>query len=356
MQSHGKLNLVAILLAANAASGCAADSHRAVARRFPIGTYGITQPEEIPVVAAAGFDSIQTYVEPVERLKGLAEAARRAKVRMVAPPDGLLRAGMPPPSDWPIEAWYVQDEPDVRKTPPDEFMKMDKRVADWDSSHLRTFVVGQGKAAKAYGAAADILMVDWYPIPHMPMETVGEQLDIARGFVGPQKPIWMVIQAYDWKDYWGERKKEKKLRFPYHSEMRYMSYLAFAHGARGLFFFSFSKKNKPLTQYPELWQAVSRVARELRDFQSTLASASEPKRNDAIQKPLYGYKFSSEGREFLMLFNPTPDPKPLPRTITNDNWRLLFEPYSLYQPQSHPNLPAQTINIPGRHVFIVQKR
>src|SRR6185369_1633743 len=98
----------------------------------------------------------------------LTKEAGRSGLRIVAPPDLFLNAASLSTKDWPIDAWHLQDEPDVANTPVPVLESRARRVKEWDPTRPDALVIGQGGAARKYGAIGDILMLDWYPVPHLP--------------------------------------------------------------------------------------------------------------------------------------------------------------------------------------------
>lgn len=298
-------------------------------KRFPIGIYGVNEPQYIQELYPHGFDSLHTYSSDPKILASLAKEARRYGMWMVVAPEEAQKKTVFETRNWPIDAWYLQDEPDVYKTPPAVLENVSKKTRQWDPKRLQTFVIGQGAPAEKYGHIADILMLDWYPVPHLPLDSVAEQVDLARKFMPKDKPLWMVLQAMDWRDFpQVDPKKPRIGRFPNHAEIRFMSYLAIAHGARGLFYFTFEKSGGlTLFDYPEQWQAVVRVVREIKALQPVLEKGKPIDLSFEFEEPgLEAKVWRYRGRDYVIVLNRKKDRDALfPKELLDFHWRPLFE-------------------------------
>lgn len=311
-----------VLFAAGLSAACA----RPRIPEFPIGIYGVEDAVQIDRLREAGFDSFQSYSESSGSLNALSIGARKAGMRMLAHPQGLIAAGSAP-KDWPLAAWYLQDEPDVTRTPPAELESLDATVRRWSPGAPTAFVVGQGSAAARYAGAGDVVMVDWYPVPHLPLETVGEQVALAvAGARG--KPVWAVLQAMDWRGYPQRNPKNARIgRFPSQAELRFMSYDAVLAGARGLWFFSDTMPGGgTLGERPELWSQVASVSREMRAMARVFA------RGRLIPLPfappssaLASRSWTYRGRDYLILINRAKSVSvKVPVSAMESTWRPLF--------------------------------
>lgn len=311
-------------------SGCAEfpNTPRAALTRFPLGIYGVNDPAHLVRLHEAGFDSIHTYSRDLKLLENLAREAKRQGMRMVIFPDALLNGSLATTEDWPIDAWYLFDEPDVVKMSSAALLMLSQKTREWDPLRPQTFVIGEGAPARIYGGVADILMMDWYPVPHRPTDSVATQIDLAISALPAGKPFWMVIQAYDWADEVTDPVKLKKgLRFPTKSEMRFMSYISVLHGARGLFYFTLTKRGKTLFDYPELWGAVSDVSREIREMKSIFERGKRMSLpfslpTGGLEAAVWQYRKN----EYLVLANRSGDRQwKVPTEALNPSWQALFE-------------------------------
>lgn len=325
-----KKTLLFVLLAA----GCCG---AAGAAEFPLGFYGIGAPAELAELKKAGFNSFHTYAQDPARLAALAAEAKKQGLKMVAYPDLVVGSSYAKAARrWPVLAWYLYDEPEVRKLPLASLQALDKRVKDWDARQPTVFVMGEGVAAFSYASVADALMVDWYPVPHLRLESVGEQVGMAVAGAAIQdparknKPVWAVLQAFDWIGY-PQRRSPKVGGFPTFDQVRYMTWLSVARGASGIFYFTYNGSDGvPLPSRPERWDIYSRVAAELNGFRKVLEKGKPGVAPAGLPESLASRAWRQGGRDYLVLLNPTAVPLSLAAV---KDWRPLFEP-SRYLPET----------------------
>lgn len=158
--------------------------------------------------------------------------------------------------------------------------------------------------------------VVWFPEARARPEAVADQLDSARDSAPPGKALWAVLPACDWPPG----------RFPDRAELRFMSYLAVLHGANGLFYFTLKRGKKTLLDFPELWQAVSGVAQEMKGLQpvfeqgKTITLPFAPA--DGIEAKAWRYR----ARDYVVVVNRRQDQtRAFPSALLEPRWRALFE-------------------------------
>lgn len=298
--------------------------------RFPIGIYDVSEARHLPRLRRLGFDSFHSSSQDPAVLSRLAHEARRQKMDMVIYPESVIPSTFSSlAAKWPVAAWYIVDEPGVKKWPERRLRRVNDEVKAWSSGRRTTFVIGEGARAKDYGGVGDILMLDWYPVPHLPLESVSDQLDAARAHLPDGKPIWAVVQAFDWRDYaQRDPRKRRTGRFPNYLEIRFMSYAAVVHGAEGIYYFTLRKPGgRTLLDVPEELQAVTRVVSELRSLQPILEKGvpsvlpfEAPERK--IEAKAWRYK----SRVYLIVLNRSGKaPARIPNELLDSRWRPLFE-------------------------------
>jgi hypothetical protein len=128
-------------------------------------------------------------------------------------------------------------------------------------------VLFKGSEALHYANIADITMIDRYPVPWLPLANFGQNVRQTRLALGRSKPMIAVIQAFDWTCYPELMGPETGLRPPHYEELRCMAYGALAQQATGLFFYAYDDGRWKLHEHPEVWQAVQRVVKEIRQRQ-----------------------------------------------------------------------------------------
>lgn len=292
---------------------------------FPIGLFAVHDPAALAMLRQEGFNAIQAYPHEPEKLEALAKEAQRQDMRLLAHPHSLVESGKPPPR-WPMAAWYLRDEPDVFKEPAKSLADFEAKVKAWDPATPTTFVVGDGRAAPTYGHIADILMVDWYPVPHLQLSSVGDHVRWTME-AGKGKPVWAVLQAFDWK--WSRQRRPNKDRigrFPTSAEIRFMSYLSLIEGARGLWYFAYAPgEGIILSERVELWILLTRVTRELAQLRPILADGTDLGKMPDLPAGMMGRTWKKGRRLYHALINTVETSKPLPARFTDRNQRPLFE-------------------------------
>ena len=288
--------------------------------------FGVRHAAEVDMLAKEGFDTFVAEGD-TETAKGLAVRARRHGMRMVADPGGFRKSGAAP-SELPIDAWYAYDGPDAAGLSNSALAAEVAAVKVWDPRTSATFSIGQGSSAKKYAGIGDALMLNWYPVPHHPVGTVGDEIDKAYWFTGG-RPLWFIVQSFDWSDFpQRDLKKSRVGRFPAYIEMRLMSYLAVVHGAKGLFYYTLKRgAASSLLDSPKMWEATARAAREMRAMQPIFSANRRvplpfQPRPGGVEAACWRWR----GRDYLVLANRHPDRLlKVPGLPLDHGWRPLFE-------------------------------
>jgi hypothetical protein len=131
-------------------------------------------------------------------------------------------------------------------------------------------VLASGNAAKSYGQDADLIMVDFYPVAWAPVSRFAKEMRLA-DFARGENPFMAVVQAFDWSHFSDVLGQTNGLRLPSIAEVRCMSYMALAHEARGLFFYSYAARTWQLATSP-LWPDLKLLLQELRRFSALFAA------------------------------------------------------------------------------------
>jgi hypothetical protein len=141
--------------------------------------------------------------------------------------------------------WKNVDEPFWGKVPADDMVRAYQIIRELDPNHpvgLTQAPRGTIDDLRPYTPAADILLLDIYPVGYPPgMHSLGPNKEIS--MVGDYtrfirqaaagKPVWMVLQVA-WS---GVINPGKTLRMPTFAQERFMTYQALINGARGLVYF-----------------------------------------------------------------------------------------------------------------------
>jgi len=141
--------------------------------------------------------------------------------------------------------WKNVDEPQWGGTPVEPMVRAYRIIKELDPHHpvgLTHAPRGTLEQLRPYAAAADLLLLDIYPIGYPPgrhslwdnkeISMVGDYTKFIKEAAGG-KPVWMVLQIA-WS---GVTKPGKTLRFPTFAQQRFMTYQALINGTRGLIYF-----------------------------------------------------------------------------------------------------------------------
>ncbi|MCC6484657.1 MAG: hypothetical protein IT209_07425 [Armatimonadetes bacterium] len=152
-------------------------------------------------------------------------------------------------------AYYLTDEPeghgDVVEKEREKYLEMRRE----DPNHpggLCHYLFG---AIERFKDACDFTMSDVYPVTasrDTPLRNVGVHIDEAHRVHGRMWPTWAWIQVFGGPDTDGGKWAQ-----PLAQEVRCMTYIALAHGATGILYFSYWPKA------PETWGSLGELNREI---------------------------------------------------------------------------------------------
>jgi len=235
---------------------------------FPLGIYG-AEIEALSELRAAGFNAVQNYNHDPTFLRRFARAAAKERLRIMVP----VPRGMDSPSLFSflkelsslanILAWYIADEPEGRGMSPSLLWHWTDYLHRIEPSVPTSLVVLRPWKIWDYAPAADIVMVDPYPVPRVALTWLSSCIEEAKKAVFGEKPIWAVIQAFDWSAFPVAQEDRSWGRLPTYEEERCLTYLALVHGVEGIFYYTFRAKNYYIKDYPRHWQGIKRIVREL---------------------------------------------------------------------------------------------
>lgn len=298
---------------------------------FVLGIYGVNDEEEIPTIKQAGFNIVQTYKANPEYLSRLAEKAKQYDMKLLIYPNKVIDSEYENEAhNYPIVAWYLCDEPDLKHISREDMINRNNTCKNTFPEHQTAFVISGAKRKIPFYDICDILMVDWYPVPRLPLESFGKNIALAKqkliGAGCPQKQLWAVVQIFDLKEL--KLKKPRKYgRFPTREEIRFMSYDALFNGATGLFYFTYTIKGVPLSSSkPKEWEYISEIIQELSFIGNIIDSGKEVKNIVNVKEPLKIKTYKYEGNKYIIVENPTNEIQELPKKFFNKKkFEILFE-------------------------------
>ena len=178
--------------------------------------------------------------------------------------------------------WYVMDERPFGMVPAIFRQYAVLRRADPD--HPTYGVSNKPDELLKWRDALDVFGLDPYPLFNM---KAGRPLSLAAqwtraGVEATQgsRPLWTVIQLFQG---WSTD------RWPTEEELRTMSLMAIAEGARGLFYWSFGIRAllwvKDPAKREEYWRRVVKVTRELKSLEAALVAPDAPQIVKSVSDP-----------------------------------------------------------------------
>jgi len=189
------------------------------------------------------------------KIEGISEAEKRE--RLISE----IKTFMDHPA---LLAWYISDEPNGYKIPPEQLEEIYRTVRNTDPWHPVSVVfMAPFTASKKYADALDIVMADPYPIPKNSVNQAGNVVkQLADEFRG-RKPMWLVPQAFGGGEWWE--------REPTIQEIRNMTYQALVNGAGGIQYFVRHGPNS-FPKSTATWNECGKIAMEVAEMTPWLLS------------------------------------------------------------------------------------
>lgn len=161
-------------------------------------------------------------------------------------------------------AWYIADEPNGYKIPPDTIKAIYDLVKENDPWHPVSVVfMTPFLDARKYGDALDIVMADPYPVPVSPITLPGNVAGSLSAEFKGKRPVWMVPQVFGGGELW---KREPTIQ-----EIRAMTYQSIINGVKGIQYFI----REGLNLFPKstaLWNECGKMAVEIAEMTPWLLS------------------------------------------------------------------------------------
>jgi hypothetical protein len=197
-----------------------------------------------------------------------------------------------------VISWYTQEErdPDVCES---ELEAMYSIIKGRDTDHPVWSVIGGWDWNIPWIArlsdTTDIVGVDPYPIPFMPITLVSEMADAA---INTGKPLWIVLQLFNWTDQVGGPPDG---RWPTKAEMRAMTYLAVNHGAKGIIYYSYFDLLRPNADYATRWPQIKKIGTEISQLRSVFLSTQQTNDSDVTcDNGVIDYQLMKDGTRYYL--------------------------------------------------------
>ncbi|MBP6977971.1 MAG: FN3 associated domain-containing protein [Bacteroidales bacterium] len=196
-------------------------------------------------------------------------------------------------------AWYIADEPDGQDVPPENLADTYRTIRELDPYHPITIVLMTPSKAMEYKDVCDIVMADPYPVPNSPVTEVAEWAGMLYDAFYPEKPVWIVPQAFGGAEWW---KRE-----PTQREIRVMTYLAIVNHASGIQYFI----RHGLNRFPKsqaMWAECGSIALEVADLTPYFYYANNYLSLIASTKDIQAGAWVQEGETLVIAVNTNPAP------------------------------------------------
>lgn len=269
---------------------------------FPVGIYA-AGPDDLKEIRAAGFNAVQSYDPKPDNIRRVAETSARLGLKYLpnfrGEPANFSRELVGRPE---ILGFYIEDEPEGRSVPPEKIKSLKDSLKKNHPGVLTAVAMLRAQMIASYREAADVFMVDPYPVPNMPMTWLSDSLDEAARHIS-RDHLWAVIQAFGGAK-WA---KHGWPRLPSYREMRCLTYLAVVHGAHGLFYWNYPEVKADTTS----WEALRQIVAELQQLQTWLVVPDAPQslrvemtstfKVDANGRPAVHFCEKKRGAEHLLI-------------------------------------------------------
>jgi hypothetical protein len=245
------------------------------------------------------------------RISGLSAEERRRRLR------DEIKTFMNHPA---LLAWYISDEPNGYKIPPDTLEELYRLVKETDPWHPVSMVfMAPFLSSRKYANALDIVMADPYPVPSHPIGLSGDVTSQLKTEYNGKKPVWMVLQSFGGGEWW---EREPSLQ-----EIRSMTWQSVIRGATGIQYFVRQGQN----YFPKsvaAWSECGRMAMEVAELTPWLLSDEETLPVESSSKNVIVSSRMHEGQLIVMAVNKINEPVGVTfriRGIGNKKARVIFE-------------------------------
>lgn len=299
---------------------------------FPVGIFSVNPPSEFKEVKKAGFNTVHTYEFEAKYLKHYIAIAKKLGLKVLIFPSFRIKGKEDAKfsilkkfisqykDDDTILAWYLAEEPVYNKIDSYIIRNLNNFIKKNDSKHPTVVFLSQPKYALKYAKCSDIIMTGVYPIGKQDILWVAKYVELARRSA---RPVWALIQAFGYQNEryraWGWERE------PNYEEMRMMSYLAIAHGAEGIFFYTYHGSQYNIKFSPDHWKNLVKVVKEL-NTDLPFFLGKKLKLIVLKEESPYQHFFAriSQKDTLIVLLNPYPHPLELRWGFSKDNLKKEF--------------------------------
>ncbi|MGI8964844.1 MAG: hypothetical protein ACR2H1_02015 [Limisphaerales bacterium] len=259
---------------------------------FPIGIYTYQLDRTMLVqLKEAGFNTVVAGFR-IDQLAMIDQAGMKA-ICINGPEWRAIAIKSPA-----LLGWYLMDEPESGKTVK-EVLAAYKQLKESDPAHPIGLVHSMFEAISIFRDCADFTMPDIYPVTakrDAQLSVVAKYVDETRSIHGGSRPCWPFIQIFGGPDVDGGKWAQ-----PSPEEARCMAFLALAHQATGLLYFSY------WPQGGETWRSMSALNRDVQRLVPWLV-ADGTEEEATSSKPAVHLRARRIGNEYMIIaVNPGPE-------------------------------------------------
>lgn len=265
---------------------------------FPIGIYHLGK-EDLPAVAALGFNSIQGWEWGFPYARELLDTAQANDVKVILEMGNIRRRHHEIPQlikefkDHPaLLAWYVFDEPQE----PDFLFceQVRDQFRSGDPNHPSFMLSFLPQLFHQQQILGDIFAVDPYPLPNPVLTQVPKWTERAQSATKGDRPLWLVNQSF------GTETPE---------QLRAMAFLSLVKGARGILWYPWddgAEQKKGLKYHPHLHAPMKALIAEIKGL-SPLLLGKHRKEFATADGKIHGVFLADENGRHLIVVNETPE-------------------------------------------------
>lgn len=195
--------------------------------------------------------------------------------------------------------WYLLDEPGPQGVSVDVMEQLHESVERTDPFHPTSIVICRPNLFDDYAGAMDICWADVYPLPGGSVLALENRLEAAREQIGPDMPLWAVVQGHDiryWNGYDAAVAELGPVSIPTPTQTRNMAWLSLANGADGIvWYWGPSSHYKMREDATTVWQGIVDTVQELRGLNAWLVARRSDADEIATPEPFRTWSRSADG-------------------------------------------------------------
>ena len=237
---------------------------------YPIGAYGVGSVEDLRFAKRIGLNTVRCGAR-----KGLLDAAKDLGMKVLATPgtsageefsrEKAVRTVIEFDDHEALWSWYLVDEPSLNRVSPRHVREAYEWMKYSGAKKPISIVMYRSGRGDRYADFADMLLVDRYPIPWMPVANFVKHMNNGRLIVGDEKPLIPIIQTFNWENAGAVLDLDIPLRAPRYDELRCMTYCSLLKGADGLFFYSLEQGDWAIRDDPGQLASLRAVLEEVNE-------------------------------------------------------------------------------------------